>query len=113
MRKFDGFDIELTRGDTLVFRTTFKNRELPPGALALFTIKKKPRAEEPAVIEKRGLIEDNKYTVYLASEDTESLKPRLYYWDMRVLIPEGDGTYEVRTPMNYASFMLTEVVGDV
>lgn len=113
MRKFDGLDIELTRGDTLSFRVTFKNRVLPEGAIALFTVKRRPKDEEPAVIEKRGVIVDNKYTVLITSEDTEKVKPGLCYWDMRVLIPEGDGTYYVQTPMNYAAFMITEVVGDV
>lgn len=113
MRKFDGLDIELTRGDTLSFRVTFKGRVLPDNAIALFTVKKRPKDEEPAIVEKRLPINGNKSVVLLTSEDTEKVKPRLYYWDIRVLIPEGDGTYEVRTPMSYAAFMLTEVVGDV
>ena len=113
MRKFDGLDIELTRGDTLSFRVTFKGRVLPNNAIALFTVKKRPKDEDPAIVEKRLPITGNKSIVLLKSEDTEKVKPRLYYWDIRVLIPEGAGTYEVRTPMSYAAFMLTEVVGDV
>lgn len=113
MRKFDGLDIELTRGDTLSFRVVFKGRVLPDTAIALFTIKKRPKDDEPAIVEKRLSIKGNKSTVLLTSEDTEKVKPRLYYWDIRVLIPGDDGAYEVRTPMSYATFMLLEVVGDV
>lgn len=113
MRKFDGLNIELTRGDTLNFRVIFRDRELPDTATAVFTVKSKPADAEPALIEKRGPVTGNRFTVYLASEDTERAKPKLYYWDIRVLIPLEDGTYEVITPMSYAAFMLTEVVGDV
>ena len=113
MRKFDGLDIELTRGDTLSFRVVFKGRDLPDTAIALFTIKKRPKDDEPAIVEKRLPIVGNKSTVLLKSEDTEKVKPRLYYWDIRVLVPEGDGTFWVKTPMEYAAFMLNGVVGDV
>ena len=113
MKKIDGLDIELTRGDTLKFRVTFSGRQLPAGTIAVFTVKTKAADDEPALIEKRGEVTDNWYIVHLESEDTERAKPRLYYWDIRLLIPEGDGTCEVITPMNFATFMLTEVVGDV
>ena len=40
-------------------------------------------------------------------------KYRTYYWDLRVLLPLGDGTYEVRTPMEYAALTILGVIGDV
>ena len=50
--------------------------------------------------------------VGLSSDDTD-LQPRTYYWDIRALIPLGDGDFEVRTPMEYAAFTILEVVGNV
>lgn len=112
MHKFDGFDIELTGGDSLQFRVTISGRELPEGTEALFTVKKSPRSDD-AVIEKRLAVEaDGVVLVGLSSADTD-IQPRTYYWDLRVMIPNGDGTYEVRTPMEYAAFTILEVIGDV
>lgn len=111
MRKFDGLNIELTRGDSLQFKVTFSGRELPEGTKALFTVKKSPRSDTPT-IEKEIEIADNVIYVGLASENTD-VSPRTYYWDIRVLIPQGDGTYEVKTPMEYAAFTIMEVIGDV
>lgn len=112
MRKFNGLDIELTKGDSLQFKVTFYGRTLPEGSIALFTIKKSPRAED-AEVEKHILINaDGTVQVGLSSSET-NLKPRTYFWDMRVLIPLGDGTYEVKTPMEYAAFTIAEVIGDV
>lgn len=112
MHKFDGFDIELTSGDSLQFRVTISGRELPTGTEALFTVKKSPRADD-AVIEKRLTVDaDGVVLVGLSNEDTD-IAPRTYYWDLRVMIPNGDGTFEVRTPMEYAAFTILEVIGDV
>lgn len=112
MHRFDGFDIELTSGDSLQFRVTISGRELPEGTEALFTVKKSPRADD-AMIEKRMAVDaDGVVLVGLSSSDTD-IQPRTYYWDLRVLIPNGDGTFEVRTPMEYAAFTILEVIGDV
>ena len=112
MRKFDGLNIELTKGDSLHFKVTIYGRVLPEGAIALFTVKKSPRATE-AVIEKRNPIaSDGVLQIGLSSKDS-NIPPRSYFWDLRVLIPLGDGTYEVKTPMDYASFTISEVIGDV
>ena len=112
MHKFDGFDIELTSGDSLQFRVTISGRELPAGTEALFTVKKSPRADD-AVIEKRLTVDvDGVVLVGLSNEDTD-IAPRTYYWDLRVMIPNGDGNFEVRTPMEYAAFTILEVIGDV
>ena len=111
MRRFDGLNIELTRGDSTQFKVNFAGRTLPEGALALFTVKKSPRSAE-SVIEKRLGIADGSVYVGLSSADTD-IQPRTYYWDIRVLVPFGDGTYDVKTPMEYAAFTILEVVGDV
>lgn len=111
MRRFEGLNIELTRGDSTQFKVNFVGRTLPEGALALFTVKKSPRSEDP-VIEKRLGIADGSVYVGLSSTDTD-IQPRTYYWDIRVLVPFGDGTYDVKTPMEYAAFTILEVIGDV
>lgn len=111
MRKFNGLDIELTKGDSLQFKVNFSGRELPAEAEALFTVKKRTRDEEP-VIEKRIAIQENAVQIGLSNDDTD-IAPRTYYWDIRVLIPLGDGTYEVKTPMEYAAFTILEVIGNV
>lgn len=112
MHKFSGLDIELTRGDSLQFKVTIKGRELPAETEARFTVKRRTRDEEP-VIEKRLAVQaDGTVNVGLSSADTD-IDPRTYFWDLRVLIPLGDGTYEVRTPMEYAAFTILEVVGNV
>jgi len=48
----------------------------------------------------------------LSSEDT-NVPPRPYCWDLRVMLPLGDGTFEVLTPMEYATFQILEVIGNV
>ena len=111
MRRFEGLNIELTRGDSTQFKVNFAGRTLPEGALALFTVKKSPRSMEP-VIEKRLVITDGSVNVGLGNADTD-IQPRTYYWDMRVLTPLGDGTFQVTTPMEYAAFTILEVIGDV
>ena len=52
MHKFNGYDIEITRGDSLQFRVSLAGRELPEGSVGLFTVKASPR-DEQALIQKR------------------------------------------------------------
>lgn len=111
MRRFNGMDIELTRGDSLQFKVNITGRELPDGTLALFTVKRRTRDEEP-VIEKRMKVGEGGHVVVGLSSGETDVTPRTYYWDLRVLIPLGDGTFEVRTPMEYAAFTILEVVGN-
>ena len=111
MIKFNGLDIELTRGDSAQFKVNFYGRELPEDVVVLFTVKKRPREEDEPVIEKRLAAYDNMVQIGLSSADT-NLKPRTYYWDIRVMFPLGDGTYEVKTPADPAAFTILEVVGD-
>lgn len=112
MYRFDGMDIELTRGDSVQFKITIKGRELPQGTEALFTVKRSPSAEE-AVIEKRLAVDvDGAMLIGLSSTDSD-IPARTYFWDLRVLLPLGDGSFEVRTPMEYAAFTILGVIGDV
>lgn len=112
MYKFDGYDIELTRGDSLRFRVSLRGRELPADTVVLFSVKRNLRDATP-VIEKRYSI-DESADVYVGVSSADSdIEPGMYYWDIRVMIPLHDGTFEVITPMEYAAFFVTEVVGDV
>lgn len=111
MRRFDGFDIEVTRGDTLSFRVNLTGRELPANTIGLFTIKKRPK-DEAVVVEKRIPVEDGVINIHLSSTDTD-IAAKTYYWDLRVLTPIGDGTYNVQTPMEYAAFTTLEAIGNV
>ena len=113
MHKFSGMDIELTKGDSIQFKVTFSGRDLPEGSIALFTVKAKPKDEEP-VIEKRIEISADGTALIAVSSEDSNVPARTYYWDIRVLIPLHDGeNYEVRTPMEYAAFTILEVIGDV
>lgn len=109
MRRVNGLNIELTRGDTLVLRANLAGADFPEGSEALFTVKRKPHDETP-LIEKRIGIQENAALIRLASADT-ALPPRTYYWDLRVLIPQADGSCLVQTPMTYAKFEILEVIG--
>ena len=111
MHRFNGLDIELTRGDSLALRVTIQGRTLPKGTTAVFTVKKRPRDEE-ALIEKRMTPDENGIVLVRLTPGDTDLTPRLYYWDMRVIMPSGDGADEVRTPMEYASFTILEVIGN-
>lgn len=110
--RFDGMDIELTRGDSLQFKVTIQGRELPAGTEALFTVKRSPTAEE-TMIEKRLAVDENGVVYVGISNEDSDIPSRTYFWDLRVLIPLGDGSFEVRTPMEYAAFTILEVIGDV
>ena len=110
MHRFDGYDIEVTRGDTLFFALNLTGRDLPEGSVAYFTIKSSPRSDE-ILVQKKLDAADETMEVRLTSADTD-LKPRTYYWDVRVLIPLAEGGYEVETPMDYAAFTILEAVGD-
>lgn len=112
MHRFSGYDIEVTKGDSLQFRVTISGRELPSGTEALFTVKKNTRSDEAAIEKRIAVDEDGVVMVGLSSADTD-INPGTYYWDIRVLIPLGDGTFDVRTPMEYAAFTILEVIGDV
>ena len=109
MHKFNGYDIEITRGDSLQFRVSLIGRDLPEGSVGLFTVKASPR-DEQALIEKRVDASGELLTITLNPRDTD-LPPRTYFWDVRVLIPRSEGGFELETPMEYASFIVLDAVG--
>lgn len=110
MHEFNGHDIVLTQGDTLLFKILLNGRELPEGSVGYFTVKRNPRLAE-ALIEKKMDASNEELIVQLDSTDT-NLPARTYYWDVRVLIPRDEGGYEVETPMEYAAFTVLEAVGE-
>lgn len=109
MHLFNGYDIELTRGDSLFFKINLDGRTLPEGSVGYFTVKKTPKSDE-IIIQKKLDASDGVLDIRLTSEDTY-IPVRTYYWDVRVLIPLADGGYEVETPMEYAAFTILDAIG--
>ena len=109
MIRFNGYDIELTSGDTLFFKVDLTGRSLPEGSVAYFTVKDNPKSDD-SLIRKKIYIVDGTVDIRLSSEDTY-LPARTYYWDVRVLIPVDSGGYEVETPMEYATFTIIDAIG--
>ena len=109
MYRFDGYDIEMTRGDSLVLRVDLKGRDLPEGSEAVFTVKKNVR-EETVLLQKRCDAAQEVLAIALETEETD-LPPGTYVWDVRLLIPREDGTREVYTPMEYAALTILPAVG--
>lgn len=109
MVTFDGYDVELSRGDTLVLKITLDGRDLPEGTDGVFTIKKRIKSDE-VVLQKRFNASDEVLTVVLDADET-NIDPGTYYWDVRLQIPLEEGGYEVYTPMEYAAFVVLPVVG--
>ncbi len=110
MVTINGYDIELTRGDTLFLRIDLSGRDLPEGTDAIFTVKKSIRSDE-VLIRKRFDASDEAVGIRLSSRETR-LDPGVYVWDVRLQIPQEDGTQEVFTPMEYAAFVVLESVGE-
>lgn len=109
MYRINGYDVELTRGDSLTLRVLLSGRELPEGTDAVFTLKTKPR-ETAHLLQKRFDASDEQVVITLLPEETD-LPPRTYYWDLRLQIPLETGGYEVFTPMEYAAFTILDVIG--
>jgi len=109
MVTFDGYDVELSRGDTLVMKIELDGRDLPEGTDGVFTIKKRITSDE-VVLQKRFNASDEELTVVLDADET-NLAPGTYFWDVRLQIPMEEGGYEVYTPMEYAAFVVLPVVG--
>lgn len=112
MNRINGYDIEVTKGDSLTLRLTFTGRDIPAGTEGQFTVKKRPRDTE-ALVEKAVTVgTDGNVTLLLTPEDT-SLSAGTYFWDMRVMVPGTEGMpSEVITPMEYAAFQVLDAIGD-
>lgn len=109
MVTFNGYDVELSRGDTLALKIELDGRDLPEGTDGVFTIKKRINMDE-VVLQKRFDASDEVLTVVLDADET-NIDPGTYYWDVRLQIPLENGGYEVYTPMEYAAFVVLPVVG--
>ena len=109
MVRFDGHDIEITRGDTLLLRIDLDGRDLPEGTQAVFTVKQSVSSQE-ALITQWCDASAETLTVYLLPQQTD-LAPGVYVWDVRLRIPLETGGYEVHTPMEYAAFAVLPAVG--
>ena len=109
MVRFDGYDIELTRGDTLLLRIDLSGRDLPAGSQAVFTVKERITSRE-ALITQWCDASAETLTVSLPPQQTD-LAPGVYVWDVRLRIPLEGGGYEVYTPMEYAAFAVLPAVG--
>lgn len=109
MVEINGYDISLTRGDSLYLRVDLGGRDLPEGAAAVFTIKKTVRSRS-CLVQKTFDASEETLGIQLAPSETD-LPPGVYVWDVRLLIPLDDGSFEVYTPMKYAAFAVLEAVG--
>lgn len=109
MYRINGYDVEITRGDSLTLRVLFSGRDLPEGTDAVFTLKSRPR-DSAHLLQKRFDASDGQAVLTLAPQETD-LPPRTYYWDLRLQIPQDAGGYEVYTPMEYAAFTVLQAIG--
>lgn len=123
MFSVDGYNINLSRGDTGAMKvkaTATLNGEpftFGENDRALFSIK---NGQGEVVKEKIAAMENNEFTVYFLNADTDSLSPGPYSWDVRYIInPYYDASGrivngdQVITPKEPQTMQLLTVVGDV
>lgn len=108
MVEINGYDIALTRGDSLHVRVDLGGRDLPEGSDAVFTVKKSVLSDE-VLLRKRFDASDEVLCILLTPAETD-LTPGTYVWDVRLQIPLDTGGYEVVTPMEYAAFAVLPAV---
>ena len=111
MIHIDGYDIAVTRGDSMPLRIDLSGRDLPDGSRAVFTVKKSLRDEQP-LVEKLCDASGEVVSLLLTPQDTD-LPPGHYVWDVRLVMPMEDGTTEVFTPMDHAMHIVLQAVGSV
>ena len=122
MFNVNGYNISLSRGDTGAIKVsaeaTLNGEPFTFGSndRALFSIK---NAQGEVVKEKVAQMTNNQFTVYFLNQDTDSLAPGDYSWDVRYIIHpyysagriiDGD---QVITPVGPQIMNLLTVVGDV
>lgn len=123
MFNVDGYNITLSRGDTGAMRVsataTLGGSPFTFGEddRALFSIK---NATGEIVKEVASPMENNEFMVYFFNQDTDSLSPGAYTWDVRYIINpyyDDDGKIvngdQVITPTQPQAMNLLTVVGDV
>lgn len=123
MYNVEGYNIELSRGDTgaltVTANATLEGEPYVFGTndRALFSIKS---GNGEIIMQKICPMVDNAFTVQFLNSDTDSLAPGSYSWDVRYVINpyyddsgkmvNGDQVITPRAPM---SLNLLTVVGDV
>ena len=110
MLKIHRHSIQITRGDSVRFTIALKNRELPEGTKAVFTVRDTPWDPCMPAIEKEIDVLDGNASVILETADTE-IAPGNYVWDVRVKEPNENGEDVKLTPMEYAAFVVVEAIG--
>ena len=124
MFNVDGYNIELSRGDTGAMKVnataTLGGEPYTFGSddRALFSIK---NGQGEIIMQKAYEMTNNLFTVYFLNADTDSLAPgNNYTWDVRYIIHpyyDSDGKIidgdQVITPKTPMSMNLLTVVGDV
>ncbi len=100
-------NITLSRGDTATIALELESDASLEGVEAIVTLKRKP-GDASALWVKRYLIENDTVFVSLSPEDT-SFPVGRYWWDVRLVFPNGD----IITPVQPKAFMIAAVVGDV
>ena len=101
-------DIEMIRGDTLQFDVTISEIENVTVESMFFSVKRKGVDEDYALQKSIGngitLIDDLKYRVRVAPEDTAELKAGKYTYDLQI----GLGA-DIYTPLMGMLFLLQDV----
>lgn len=110
MLKIDGYNVMLTRGDSVRFMIRLLERELPEGTKAVFTVKDTPWEPCMPVIEKTLDVAGGMVSIILEPYDTD-ITPGHYVWDLRVKEAAEDGVHVI-TPMEYAAFVVKEAIGE-
>lgn len=110
MLKINGYNVELTRGDSVRFMIRLMERKLAEGSKAVFTVKDTPWEPCMPAIEKELDVTDGRVSVVLEPYETD-ITPGHYVWDLRVKEAAEDGVH-VLTPMEYAAFVVKEAIGE-
>lgn len=109
MVSISGYDITLTRGDSLHLRVDLDGRDLPEGSQAVFTLKRSIRSRS-VLLRKCFDVSRETLGIVLTPQETDLL-PGAYVWDLRLRIPLENGGFDVYTPMEHAVFMVIPAVG--
>lgn len=84
-----GLRIEINRGNAAGLTFHFNGDDAPEnGTEVLFQVACAP-CNNTMVIEKRATVDDKKITISFNREDTENLKPGLYYWNACIQYENG------------------------
>lgn len=119
----EDYNISLSRGDTGALRVnataTLAGEPFTFGSddRALFSIR---NANGEIIMQKASAMVNNSFTVYFLNNDTDSLSPGAFTWDVRYIIHpyyDDDGKIingdQVITPKQPMTMALLTVVGDV